>query len=130
MSDEITIVAGLKASLGAFVVERANLTKMATLATSPPARSLNVQTIGTGVAGNALAIATGVNITGGCGWFKNTMSTNTGNYVDVGVQVAGTFYPVARLRPGEATTFRAATLALYARAASGNVSLEHDIMTP
>ncbi len=130
MADEITIVAGLKATLGSFVVERANLTKTATLVTSPPQRSLNLQSIGTGVAGTALVVATGVSVAGGCAFFKNTMSTNTGNYVEIGVQVTGAFFPVARLQPGEGTSFRAASLSLYGRAVSGSVVLEHDFLSP
>lgn len=124
MANEITIVTGLRATSANFKVEHANLTKQADLATKT--RSLNTQSIPTTAAGTALVIAAGVAAAGGWAWFRNIDPTN---YVEIGVQVAATFYPVAKLLPGEAAVFRVAVLTLYARANTSAAVLEHDILS-
>jgi len=122
MANEITITTGLVATSGNFLVQHSTLTKQATLTTAT--RSLNTQNIST--SSTALVIASGVGAAGGWAWFRNLDTTN---YVEVGVQVSGTFYPLVRLNAGEAAVFRLGVITPYARANTGSVYLEHDIMS-
>jgi len=122
MANEITITTGLVATSGNFLVQHSTLTKQATLTTAR--RSLNTQLIST--SSTALVIASGVAAAGGWAWFRNLDTTN---YVEVGVQVSGTFYPLVRLNAGEAAVFRLGVITPYAYANTGSVYLEHDIMS-
>ena len=125
MANEITITTGLVATSGNFLVQHSTLTKQATLTTAT--RSLNTQSITyLGTAGAALVIAAGVAAAGGWAWFRNLDATN---YISIGVQVAGTFYPLVRLNAGEAAVFRLGVITPYALANTANVILEHDIMS-
>ena len=124
MANEITITTGLVATSGSFLVQHSTLTKQATLTTAT--RSLNTQSIPTTAAGTALVIAAGVAAAGGWAWFRNLDTTN---YVAIGVQVAGAFYPLARLNAGEACVFRLGVITPYALANTAAVILEHDIMS-
>lgn len=58
-----------------------------------------------------------------CGWsfLKNLDATN---FVTIGIDVAATFYPVLKLKPGEAAVFRFGTNAPYAKADTAAVLLE------
>ena len=70
--------------------------------------------VGTQAAGTA--ISPGYVSTNGWGWVVNT-STNSGAFIDIGTQVGGTFYPVARLYAGEGHPMRTAPgTTNYARA--------------
>lgn len=124
MANEITITTGLVATSGNFLVQHSTLTKQAALTLAT--RSLNTQLISTTAAGTALVIAGGVAAAGGWAWFRNLDATN---YVAIGVQVAGTFYPVVRLNAGEAGVFRLGVITPYALANTGEVYLEHDILS-
>ena len=124
MANEITITTGLVATSGSFLVQHSTLTKQATLTTAT--RSLNTQSIPTDAAGTALVIAGGVAAAGGWAWFRNLGTTN---YVAIGVQGAGAFYPLVRLNAGEAAVFRLGVITPYAVANTAAVVLEHDIMS-
>lgn len=124
MANEITITTGLVATSGSFLVQHSTLTKQATLTTAT--RSLNTQSIATTSTGTALAIAAGVAAAGGWAWFRNIDATN---YVTIGVQVSGTYYPLVRLNAGEAAVFRLGVITPYAVANTAAVILEHDIMS-
>ena len=67
-----------------------------------------------------LSIATDV-ATPGATWFRNTDATN---YVQIGVVVSGTFYPVLTLNAGEFALCRLATNTIYAKANTATVVLE------
>ena len=122
MANEITITTGLVATSGSFLVQHSTLTKQATLTTAT--RSLNTQLIS--VSSTALVIASAVGAAGGWAWFRNLDTTN---YVSIGVQVSGTFYPLVRLNAGEAAVFRLGVITPYAYANTGSVYLEHDILS-
>lgn len=63
----------------------------------------------------------------GAAYFVNTDATN---YVDVGVDVSGTFYGLIRLMPGDfAFAPRLATNAPYAKANTASVSLDYTIFS-
>lgn len=81
-----------------------------------------VASIPTTAAGTALAVGS-VTTAGWC-WFRNT---DTANYIEVGVQVGGTFYPAMKLKAGEAGIFRLGTNAPYARANTAAANLHYFI---
>ncbi len=83
----------------------------------------NTQTVGT----TAEALVLGDVASCGSAVFTNTDSTN---YVDIGVDVSGTFYGLIRLMPGQyAFAPRLATNAPYARANTAAVSLDYTIFS-
>jgi hypothetical protein len=69
----------------------------------------------------ALTIDSGV-ATAGYAYFCNLDSTN---YVEIGLQVSAAFQPFIKLKPGEVAICRLSTTALYARANTASVVLEH-----
>jgi len=74
--------------------------------------------IGTVAAGDVLG---GADLTElGLAVFKNLDDTN---FVEVGVQVGGTFYGFAKLEPGEAGVVRLVNTNIYARADTADVEL-------
>lgn len=86
-------------------------------------RASATQTIGT----TAEALVMTDVSSAGAAYFLNTDSTN---YVDVGVDVGGTFYGLIRLMPGKfAFCPRLATNAPYARANTSSVALEFIIFS-
>ena len=83
----------------------------------------NTQTVGTSLE----ALVLGDVASCGAAYILNTDDTN---YVDIGVDVSGTFYGLIRLMPGEyAFCPRLATNAPYARANTSSVNLEYYIFT-
>lgn len=61
----------------------------------------------------------------GAGWLVNTDATN---YVEIGVQVSGTFYPLLRLDPGEGFPIRLAQgISPYARSHTAACVLEYAV---
>jgi hypothetical protein len=82
-----------------------------------------VQSIGT--THEALTVSTDV-ATNGWGYFTNLDATN---YVELGLVVAATFYPFAKLKPGESAEFRVAGgAALYAKANTAACDLDWVIL--
>lgn len=91
--------------------------------TAAPARVGGTQTIGN-AAHEALVVTDLTTL----GWahFRNRDATN---YVEIGVDVAATFYPVVRLNAGESCIFRLAQGAtVYAQANTAAVILERNIL--
>lgn len=81
-----------------------------------------IQSIPTTAAGTALDVS--ALTTAGWSYFCNTDSTY---YIEVGVQVAGTFYPFMKLKAGEACVLRLGTNAPYARANTSAAPLQYFI---
>lgn len=82
------------------------------------AGAMNVPTTAGGT-----AIPLGSVATNGTAFFKNLDGTN---YVEIGVQVTGTFYPLIRLKPGEPASLRISPSAVpYALANTAAVALEY-----
>lgn len=79
-----------------------------------------VQTIGTA----AEAIAIGDVGTKGYARFLNIDATN---YVEIGSDVTGTFYPLIKLKAGESCVVRLSAVTLHARANTGAVRLDYMI---
>lgn len=122
MANEISVNVTLSATKGSISLNRP-LSKSVdwTLARNSAA----VQNIPTTAAGTALTINASVT-TNGWGYFNNLDATN---YVEIGIQQAGTFYPLARCKAGEPAMFRvAAGVTPYARANTAAVDLEFNIL--
>lgn len=87
-------------------------------------RAGNVYTVPTTSAGTALGIGNLGNL--GVAWFTNLDPTN---YFEIGVQVAGTFYPVVRILPGESFPFRFCPTGstIYVRAHTATVKIDYEI---
>lgn len=109
MADEITVTIGLNAS-------KANAPKVTNSAEarqhdwSGNIVAADVTEVPTTAAGTSIDLAS--ISTSGWALFENLDNTN---YVELGVQVSGTFYPLARLLAGERAAFRlSASATLYA----------------
>ncbi len=122
MSNEITVNASLSATKGNLVISQ------------PFSGSFNLTTSNPAAAGVAISIATtsaGVAIplgsvsTLGWAWLKNLDTTN---FLQVGVQVSGTFYPLIKMLPGEVSLFRLGTSTPYARADTAACLMEYTIL--
>lgn len=122
MADEITVIAGLRVTNGNLKVEHSTL--QSTFTMSGDATSRNTQSIPTTAAGTALSIAAAVG-TAGFSFFRNLDATN---FVEIGVQVGGTFYPVIKLKAGEYGVCRFSVLTLYARADTAAVLLDFSMV--
>lgn len=120
MANEITIGVRLKALKGNLSVERRVDNVTADLAGSR--YSANIQTVGT----TKEQVVVGADVaTPGWAYFRNHDSTH---FVDIGVVVSGTFYPLLRLLPGENQVVRLATLTFYAQADTAAVDLESFVL--
>jgi hypothetical protein len=80
-----------------------------------------IQSIGT----TYEALSMGDTGTAGYAYFRNTDATN---YVELGVVVAATFYPFAKLKAGEAGVFRLGTNTPYALANTASISLQYYVL--
>lgn len=85
--------------------------------------SAGVQSIPTTAGGTAVAVAAAVGTYG----YAHFTNLDSSNYVDLGVQVSGTFYPFMRVMPGKTSPpilLSMAAGALYALAHTAAVELE------
>lgn len=114
MANDISITAKLSVNKNGAQLSRS---KTFNVAMAGDGRAYNLQTIGT--THEAIEIG-GVATVGQC-FFYNTDATN---FVEIGIVVSGTFYPVLKLKPGEGQVWRAGTNALYAKANTADVKLE------
>jgi hypothetical protein len=121
MANELTVNVNIAAVKGFLNVTRSAYYQATLNGTT---LSSVLQSIPTTAGGTALAIASSVT-TAGLAYFRNTDTTN---YVTIGHQVSGTYYPILKLEPGEVAVSRLATLSLYALANTAAVVLEHSIV--
>lgn len=122
MANEINVSLSLSASKGSIEVTRRSGNLLRDM--SGDAYGANVQSIPTTAGGTALATFAAVG-TPGLTWFRNLDSTN---YVDIGVEDSGTFYPFVKLKAGDCALLRLGTAAPYARANTSAVLLEYIIL--
>lgn len=80
-----------------------------------------IQSVGT----TEEALAMGDVSSPGYAYFRNC---DKANYVELGVKPAGTFYPFAKLKYGEAAIIRLGTATPYAKANGAAVSLQYYIL--
>lgn len=118
-ASEITANLTLKVTKGSLDVTRTAAQTLNVTANAPNVAGFT-QLVNTNTAGTALTL--GDVSTNGVAWFRN-LSTN--NYIEIGVQTTGVFYPLMRLNYGEAWTTRLAQgVTPYARANTADVVLE------
>lgn len=87
-------------------------------------RSAGVQAVGTATH-EAVSIHSDIS-SKGWAFFRNLDSTN---YVELGVDVSSTFYPVIRLEALEVGLFRISpSITLYAKANTASVELEYEVL--
>jgi len=124
MADEITWTCGLtlaNGNLDSMTIPSRSL--KITQATAVPSRVGGNQTIGH-AAHEALALTDLTTL--GVAFFRNRSATN---YVQIGVDVDGTFYPLVRINPGEGWAFRLAQgITPYAQANTAAVVLQREIL--
>jgi hypothetical protein len=121
MAKEITVNAKLVATKGNLSQSRSETCQPNMAGTHYAARGMDIPTTAAGTALDLGSVATA-----GYALLKNLDATN---YVEVGVQVAGTFYPLVRLLAGESAVFRfAISSGIYARANTATVVLDYLIL--
>lgn len=81
----------------------------------------NTQSIPTTAAGTAIVLSAGLSA-GAVAFFRNLDGTN---YLEIGRQVGGTFYEVAKLGPGMPALIPIASTGLYARSNTSACKLYH-----
>lgn len=121
MADEITISAILRCENGNLSVRRDSGSSRFTQ--TAIGRAGGAQSVGFAA---HEAVAVGDVSTLGWAYFKNLDTTN---FVEIGVDVAATFYPLVRLEAGEAALFRLSPSAtVYAKANTAAVLLDCEIL--
>lgn len=116
MANEISIVTNLTATKG-----NATFARSRTVRADWATARVSTITQAVGTTHEALTPASDL-ATNGWAIFTNNDATN---YVEIGRDVAATFYPMARLNAGESACFRLAQgVTLYARANTASVDLE------
>jgi hypothetical protein len=124
MAQEITANLTLKVTKSGVIYMNEYVANSLTLNASSPNVGQYSATIPTTAAGTALNL--GSVAANGVFWFQNCDATN---YVEVGVQVSGTFYPFIKLKAGEAWAGRLGTgVVPYARSNTASVILKHPII--
>lgn len=122
MANEISVSWQLSAIKGNLSETRAKNFR-ATLSAASPNMGAGAQSIGFAA---HEAVAVGDVSTLGWAFFQNLDTTN---YVELGVDVAATFYPLARLNAGESCVLRLAQgITLYAKANTAAVRLNYAIL--
>lgn len=122
MANEITASFSLSVVKGNLNLPRSHA-KTTDLSASAPNVAGQTQLIGTTAAGEALVL--GDVATNGVAYFINLDATN---YVEIGIQQGGTFYPLMRLNSGEWAYSRLSQgVTPYARANTSSVVLEYRI---
>jgi hypothetical protein len=119
MADEIAINTSLTITKDPLRYSRSE-SAQASLAASTPARAGGVITVNT----TEGLVPIGSVASAGYGIFKNLDATN---YVELGIVVSSTFYPLIRLKPGTAVAFHLATNSLYARANTAACRMDYDL---
>jgi hypothetical protein len=114
--NEISITAGLTVNKGSLQLNRTAGTQASMAGTHFDAKA---QSVGTG-AHELLNISADIAAAGYC-YLRNL---DAENYVDIGVDVGGVFYPLLRLKAGEVAVVRFAIKDIYALASTADVALE------
>ena len=115
MADEITLTVGTIASKGSLSVQLAPRTFQTDLSGTKFIR--NVQAVGT----THEALVVGDLASAGVYSITNLDTTN---FAELGVDVAGTFYPVDKILPGETIQSRLSSLSRHVQADTAAVNLD------
>ena len=123
MANEINVSFSVQTTAKSAIVNRSFSTKASFTAAAPNIAGLS-QSIPTTSGGTAIAL--GAVATPGVAYFINNDATN---YVQIGIVVSATFYPLLKLFPGEGAAVRIDGGAVpYARANTAAVVLEYAIL--
>lgn len=123
MANEITVNARLECSNGAQEVAIGSSDLQFTQSTAR--KSSGVQAVGF-AAHEAISVHSDVS-SKGWAFFRNLDATN---YVEIGVDVSTTFYPLVRLEALEVAQFRVSpSVTLYAKADTASVELEYLVLS-
>lgn len=115
MANEITATTSLSVANGSSKLSRSTSKRITQNAVGT---YQNTQAVGTAYE----AVAIGADLgTAGFALFTNLDLTN---YVEIGLEVAATFYPFIKLKAGESAQVRLATSTLFAKANTSAVKLE------
>lgn len=117
MASEITVTESLGVKTGYLDDSPAIVTRKFNLSATPPVMAGGIHSIGT----THEALPMGDVSTAGWAHFENLDATN---FVQVGVDVAATFYPFLKLKPGERGLGRLGTNAPYVKADTAAVKLK------
>lgn len=119
MADEISITTRMRVVKSSLEIEKRQRTDTWDMAGD--AYMDQVISVATTAAGVAITMASAIGTPGWC-YARNLDATN---YVDLGRQVGGTFYPMVKIQAGESVLFRlgCANNELYARANTSAVLL-------
>lgn len=120
MANEITAIAGLTAVKSDLRLSIPALSKQFTM--SGTYYSAGVQLVGTT---HELLVVSADLVTAGWCWFKNVDPTN---FVEVGIDAAGTFHPLLKLLAGEFALCPLTTKSIYARANTAAAKLEFNLI--
>lgn len=121
MAEEITYSVQVRAVKANIEVERKYLNKLVTMAGD--AYSAQVQSIPTTASGTAIVVAAAVGTEG----YAVFINQDDINFVQIGAEDSGTFYPVIKLLAGQAALFPLA-ISPYAVADTAAVLLESFIL--
>ena len=121
MANEINVSATLSVRTGYLDSGSRPRSRSFTLNAASPAKSAGIASIGFAT---HEAIPLGDVATNGWARFENVDATN---YVEIGIVVSATFYPVIKLKAGEFTVVRLGTSAPYAKANTAAVKLDFEI---
>jgi hypothetical protein len=116
VANEISLSTRLKVKKGSLAFDTGTVTQQANLSGT---RFHHVVT-NVGTTYQSLAIPAGIG-TPGESFFKNTDATN---FIEIGLEVASTFHPLVKLKPGRTARLPLSTDALFARANTAAVDLE------
>ena len=120
MADEITLTGGISWSKSYLKGSVPTTTTQITM--SGTHRCASVQDIGTS---HELIVVPAELATLGVAYVKNVDATN---YIEIGRDVAASFYGVIKLKPGEGFPIRFSNVALYARANIATAKLQYEIL--
>ena len=121
MADEIQHYAKLRVASGNLDETSGGVQETYDLADTSPQQAAGIASIGFAA---HEAIVMGDVSTAGWAYFKNLDSTN---FVALGVDVSGTFYPLAKLKAGQYCVVPLGTSAPYAKADTAAVQLHYRI---
>lgn len=120
MANEIQVSGQLNVAKGNLSAVHA-VSGIHTLNAASPAKAAGIAAIGT----SQEAVSIGDVATAGWAMFKNLDSTN---YLEIGIEITGTFFPFLKLKAGEAAgPLRLGVNSIYARANTAACKLQYDI---
>lgn len=120
MANEITVSGSLTVLKGNLTAQH-GVSGVVTLNAASPAKAAGIAAIGT----TEEQVSIGDVTTAGWSVFKNLDATN---YIELGVVVSATFYPLLKLKAGEsAGPLRMGTNTFYARANTAACKLQYDV---